>query len=326
MTRLVAGILWFVLGLMVGGAAWASPPELWERPSAEAERVGVVVVATGAEVEDVEEALTSKWKGTNTTVVKEGAIDSTVGQATVEQMEAMREEGAEKFFFEGMEAAREHLRQTLEGKLAITRPWMGDERAAKALFDTGIFLVRAYLDLGEEAEARRWMEKLVEALPAHRPEGDAYPPAIVELWQQVSTDMEAGETSLELSASLRAPNCRVEINGQEVDRQRLAVAPNRSYVLVHECGDDGKRRARWVSAGKGERRAVEAFYAGLEAEALEESLDVIASRRDLDAVVYVGPASCDGGAICLGVYRRGLTLRALDEGGVDEAWTQVSAP
>lgn len=323
MTRLMMGITWFAVGVVTGVSAWASSPEPWERPSVDGERVGLVVVGTNEVGAAAEEVLVSKLDESEATVLREAAVDSTGHEATVERMEAMREEGSEKYFFEGMEPARDHLQKDLGAKLETTRPWMSDARASKALFETAIFLVRAYLDLGEEAEARRWMESVVAALPAHRPEGGAYPPAVVKLWEDVVDDLRAGGAALDLGA-LRGPSdCRAEINGEEVERERLFVAPNRMYVLGYRCGEDAELRHRWVGTAEGEDRAVEAFYAGLEKGMIEEKLARIADRRDLDTVVYVGPGSCDGGETCVGVYRQELRLQAFEESGVVEELVSV---
>lgn len=291
----------------------------WERLSAKGDRIGVVIAKGGEKTEAVDGVLTAKGAVGEATVVRTRLVPHEVGKQKVSRVKKIREQGSQKYFFQGAEPARDYLHRELGAKLERTRSWMGDEKASSALFEASIYLVRAHLDVGENDEAFRQMKSLVAAFPAHRPEGEAFPPEVVELWTEAAREVATAQSLLRLP---RDSECRLKVNGAKWNQERLVVAPNRLYLVGYQCGDDGQRWSRWVGASKAEERAVVIYHGALNADGLATKLEQMAARRHLDAAVYVGP--CQNYEVCLGVYGDEFTLQPYDTDQAGEALEELS--
>ena len=318
MTRLVLAISTFILVVAMAVGATAAEPKVWERPSTSAPRIGLVIAESGEDVERVEADFAAELGDREATVVRKVVIDDPADEHELRKLEELREEGARLYFFEGPEPARDYLEVRLGDKLETTHPWMTDRGASDALFEAGIFVVRAHLDLGEEGEARRWMKSLVKTLPAHRPDGHAFPPAVVAIWAQTHQRLKIRWATLSPAAGVLQAQCRIVVNGASSKGERLAVAPNRMYLVGQKCEEADKAGHTWVGVAEGERRSVGGFHEAMESEVLELQLEQFAARRHLDSVIYVGPAASCGGEICLGSFRDRLTLHELGEADAGE--------
>lgn len=322
MKRLLSGIFCLAVLFLVAMPTQADPTP-WERPAAKGERIGLVVAAGGEAAETVDQLLPASGEDGEATVVRSQIARQQVDEQLVSRIEKLRDEGSQKYFFEGPEPARDYLRREVGTKLETTRGWMGDERASSALFEASIYLVRAYLDLGEEKEAFQWMKSLVAALPAHRPDGEAFPPAIVELWQKAADDIATDRALLALPGQSK---CRVHVNGAQWDERRLVVAADRLYLIGYQCGDDAERWSRWIAASEAEERPVAMYHAELDADVLEAMLKEMAVRHRLDVAVYVGAGPCGENRVCMGVYRQKLEIESFDRGQAAEVFEDLSGP
>lgn len=314
MMRLSLSVIsWIAVCLVWSSSVLAESPSTWERASPDAQRVGFVVGDNGEEAESVADELSSRGARTGDVLVRKQVVDSDVDDHTVEAMERLREEGQELYFFEGFDVARDYLRNQIVGQIELTQPWMRNQVASTALFEAVIYLVRAHLEMDQPHQARRWMERLLRVFPAHQPEGEKFPPVVTKLWQQVYDDFDGEDTAvLELGAWAVDGHCQVRLNGAAVDSDEVTVPADRLYLISHRCDSESQTRSWWVGASPGQTRKVEAFYDGIDRDELDHQLSRIAKRRNLDAVVYVGPGPCDGTSTCVGIHRGELELRPLE--------------
>lgn len=303
-------VLWllFVAPLMLVTSP-ADAQTLWERPAGDADRVGLVVGQWEQTTEEVEEALATEFDDKAVIFLRRTPVESV---SAPESMAAVLEEAERLFFFEGVPEARSYLAEQLRPWLSVTRPWMQNHEESAALFDAGLYLVRAHLELGEDEAAAAWMKRLVAAFPAHRCDERVFPPGVVELWEQAVADEGHLSAELDLSAFSDDGECSAKLNGASPQADVVRVVPNRTFLLSGNCGEDSDESARWVSGSDGEKHRVQPLHDALGEKALEQAFRRWALRWDLDAVVYVGPGDCGPTeSACAAAHRRGASTLAV---------------
>lgn len=298
----IVGVIALVVPMSVFGEEGSGEgPVRWEGPGRGA-RVGVVMgVSAGDEVE--------RWRGEfSERVGGEGAVwvevigaASVVVEADVEGVVRLRERGQEAYFYEGAKAARELLEQEVLNRLEVSRSWMMDQQGSEALVVAALFLLRAALDLGDEALVEQTARALVEAFPAHEVPTELFPPEIVALVEGARERLEREEKTSFVLHGLEdlGAGCVAHVNGAQVEEEVIYVVPWRGYLVGYFCEGDEVERSWWYRARAGERQEVVLFHEGMASEVLEEELRVRAVRGDLEEVVYIGPGDC-GAELCVG--------------------------
>ena len=294
--RLLLSVTLIAILVLTSAAVYAQ--QAWERGDAHTVRVGVVAPdaeTAGEVVEAVEE------RGWFAVVLV--PADKQQSNPEPPELEKIYEKGRDRLFHQSPDRALEYLQPRVEPKLEISRGWMAEGRNAEALFDAAMVLVRAHVELGDDERARRTMQRVVDALPAHRPDERMVPPDVVELWQQALDKLAEAGASADVSSLHRRSGCEPTVNGAVVKEDTVALPPDRSVVVGEHC--DGKEQAvsRWVSVDAGEEHPVLAVGATTEKHQLGESFEVWGPRADLDVLVYLGPGQCeeDHHIHCLGL-------------------------
>ena len=313
------------MGCILFIALWASAVSAatpFEKPPSDAPRAALVVGEWSPEARSVDEALSSGADDWELLLIRRVPVEAPTRGSTVERWEEIREEGQRRYFFEGEESARQYLAGALAGKFDATRHSMVDAEASTALFEAGLFLVRSYLDMGKLEPARKWMDRLVDALPAHRCDDGIFPPKVVSLWKVSTASRQRSAVRLNLSALKGAQDCRVMINGASPEESTIQVVPNRSYLVSRLCGDKN-RQTRWISGVKGADEEAVALHGDLTVREIERHFTRWMSRWDLDIVIYVGPGECGApnDTPCVAVRRlggQGVAFQPLDEELIDE--------
>lgn len=325
-----------VFAVAVLGWGPAAAQSGWERPDNPQLRVGLWVGETDREARVLGDELRQWVDDRGGVLVRMGAVEVAEASDRARAVATISENGREKFFFEGPGVALEWLEDRLRRRLAVTRPWWDRPEAGEALFRAGIMVVRAHSELGDRERARRWMRRLVAALPAHRPDAREVPPDIVEMWETIHAEFAFAldEAYLDVSRLCRdrGGDCQVRVNGAAVDGDVVDVAADRGYLVTEERSPD-RRRSWWVRADPGETRKVDPPDGSTEFEQLGSMMERRARRADLDIVVYVGPADCDGAGEsgCVAVYgagegREGERVRPFEPGLVERLLNSLGEP
>lgn len=278
----------------------ASAQIVWETPSTDSERIGLVVGAWGPEAKAVDEALSVRVAASDGVLVRRVPIARDAHDEVSGEVEQLREKGRELYFYSDEKSVIEYLTPRLDEKLEISQSWMGHAGTSKALFEAVIYLVRSHLDRGHDELADHWMTHLVRALPAHHCDEQICPPDVQKRWRS-TRQMMMDSAQLDLSTWNGDRGCAATINGAATD-DVVAVETGRTYLLTRECGDQEPARRWWISARGEEINHVEALDETLNTEALTAAFDRWQQRWDLDTVVYVGPGVCGG--VCVAVRSR----------------------
>ncbi len=313
--RIISAYLtWTVLVIMIPQVAAGSSP--WERHSTSAPRVGLIIGDGGSSVQEearqVESELTSnglvlvRWQPTENGIVDEGKGES---------VERLKAEGEQLYFFEGARQAQEHLDLPVRRSMEVSQLWMADGETSGQLFDAAIFLVRSHLDQGQEQQAVRLMEQLVEALPAHQPDERIVPPPVIELWEEVRGKQGKRGATLDIGAWIESEECELQVNGGALASTPLAVAPDRSYLVEGSC-EKGESTRWWLTVGPGEQIEIPRFNETFDADEFAEMVRRWALPHRLDGLVYLGPGDCGSSedVPCLAVFGEGkITMQPYDE-------------
>lgn len=291
----------------------------WERYGG-SYRIGLLSQSgESPEVQEVERAL-QEHLGEGGSVVP---IRLAQGEAEVvaERARSLRERGRHLYFFEGPEAAQEFLLEELDEYLPVSRQWMMEADASNALFEATLYLVRAQLDLGRNEDASMWMNRSVETFPVHRPDEEAFPPTVIELWAESRRRLTEEESVVGFKALRDRRECTVFVNGGYATGVEVAVASERSYLLGYQCTGYPQPRYQWVRTSRGQARQLIPLDDQLTSEELEIELRQAVSERNLDAIVYVGPGDCgEKESQCIAMSRAGeeAVFRAFREVGRDD--------
>ena len=134
---------------------------------------------------------------------------------------------------------------------------------AQQVLDTCLFMVRAYVETKNSAEARRQARECRRLVPRVEPSAFRHTPEVRELLAEVDTEM-ASESPGTLEVQSSAPDCLVRINGVEFGRTPLAgiELPVGAYRLQVECEEAHRGRIHRVDITSGPN--LFAFDAALE--------------------------------------------------------------
>lgn len=289
----------YCTAIVVAALVWVSAcgafaQSAWERPDDPFLRVGFVVTVDDERAAELERRIRQEVAERGGVFVARTPVDS-AGDSSSDMLE-LREEAEEAFFFGGPAQAQKLLIDALDGRLEATRGWMARPAETRALFESGIFLVRAYLEEGDEESADRWLRRLIAAFPAHRPDERTVPPAVIERWRRLREET----TDTELAVEPAGDGCEGRINGASAGEEPPEVVDDRLYLWSVDCPEDDHSGTWWVRSGGADGVASSV-------QSSEPRLDRMLERRDLRAVVYVGGDDCGGDddALCIGVRRRG---------------------
>jgi hypothetical protein len=134
---------------------------------------------------------------------------------------------------------------------------------AQQVLDTCLFMVRAYVETKNGAEARRQARECRRLVPRVEPTAFRHTPEVRELLAEVDKEM-ASEAPGTLEVRSTPPDCLVRINGVEFGRTPLSgiELPVGAYRLQVECEEVHRGRIHRVGIASGEN--VFAFDAALE--------------------------------------------------------------
>ena len=123
---------------------------------------------------------------------------------------------------------------------------------AQQVLDTCLFMVRAYVETKNDAEARKQARECRRLVPRVEPSAFRHTPEVRELLAQVDQEM-ASEAPGTLEVQSTPPNCLVRINGVEFGRTPLLdiELPVGTYRMQVECEDDERGRIHRVGISSG---------------------------------------------------------------------------
>lgn len=133
---------------------------------------------------------------------------------------------------------------------------------AQQVLDTCLFMVRAYVETKNNAEARRQARECRQLVPRVEPTAFRHTPEVRELLAEVDAEM-ASEAPGSLKVTSQPTDCLVRINGVEFGRTPLSSVelPVGTYRLQVEC-EEGRGRIHRVAIESGPNAF--AFDASLE--------------------------------------------------------------
>jgi hypothetical protein len=134
---------------------------------------------------------------------------------------------------------------------------------AQQVLDTCLFMVRAYVETKNDAEARRQARECRHLVPRVEPTAFRHTPEVRELLAQVDAAM-AAEAPGVVEVTSTPADCLVRINGVEFGRTPLSgiELPVGTYRLQVECEEAKRGRIHRVAVESGENAF--SFDAGLE--------------------------------------------------------------
>jgi len=123
---------------------------------------------------------------------------------------------------------------------------------AQQVLDTCLFMVRAYVETKNDAEARKQARECRRLVPRVEPSAFRHTPEVRELLVEVDQEM-ASEAPGTLDVRSTPPGCLVRINGVEFGRTPLLdiELPVGTYRLQVECEDDERGRIHRVEVSSG---------------------------------------------------------------------------
>jgi hypothetical protein len=134
---------------------------------------------------------------------------------------------------------------------------------AQQVLDTCLFMVRAYVETKNRAEARRQARECRHLVPRVEPSAFRHTPEVRELLAAVDAEM-AAEAPGTLEVSSNPADCLLRINGVEFGRTPLSEIelPVGTYRMQVECEEGQRGRIHRVAVVSGENAFT--FDAGLE--------------------------------------------------------------
>jgi len=123
---------------------------------------------------------------------------------------------------------------------------------AQQVLDTCLFMVRAYVETNNDAEARKQARECRRLVPRVEPTAFRHTPEVRELLAEVDQEM-ASEAPGELEVRSTPSDCVVRINGVEFGRTPLSgiELPVGTYRMQVECEDDQRGRIHRVGVSSG---------------------------------------------------------------------------
>jgi hypothetical protein len=123
---------------------------------------------------------------------------------------------------------------------------------AQQVLDTCLFMVRAYVETKNDAEARRQARECRRLVPRVEPTAFRHTPEVRELLAEVDAEM-ASEAPGTLEVSSEPAGCLVRINGVEFGRTPLSgiELPVGTYRLQVECEEEQRGRIHRVAVESG---------------------------------------------------------------------------
>lgn len=123
---------------------------------------------------------------------------------------------------------------------------------AQQVLDTCLFMVRAYVETKNDAEARRQARECRQLVPRVEPTAFRHTPEVRELLAEVDAEM-AHEAPGTLTVASDPTKCLVRINGVELGRTPLTGVelPVGTYRLQVECSEGERGRIHRVTVASG---------------------------------------------------------------------------
>jgi len=187
---------------------------------------------------------------------------------------------------------------------------------AQQVLDTCLFMVRAYVETKNPAEARRQARECRRLVPRVEPTAFRHTPEVRDLLAEVDQEMAAEAPGL-LQVRSTPSDCLVRINGVEFGQTPLSDVelPVGTYRLQVECEPETRGRIHRVAIGSGKNTVVfdVAFEHAVRTRPVLHlqyaSPEAWAARRMLDAKQVAGAL---GGADILVVSRPKLKVVRID--------------
>ncbi|MFB6352172.1 MAG: hypothetical protein ABEN55_01165 [Bradymonadaceae bacterium] len=145
-------------------------------------------------------------------------------------------EGVRSFFYKGNETVVEKLTPVFD--LGMGHPEVLARRPdfADQIFQTGVILVRAYINLEQREDAAAVAQLLARRLPGMEPAPSTAPPNIIRFFREQRKAVADGGATLRVE-KVGADDCTSYVNGSAVGNRALTVAAEEPYYLTVECGD-----------------------------------------------------------------------------------------
>jgi hypothetical protein len=126
---------------------------------------------------------------------------------------------------------------------------------AQQVLDTCLFMVRAYVETKNDAEARRQARECRRLVPRVEPSAFRHTPEVRDLLAEVDADIAAEAPGI-LEVTSTPSDCLVRINGVEFGRTPLSgiELPAGTYRLQVECEEDERGRIHRVGIESGANR------------------------------------------------------------------------
>jgi len=145
-------------------------------------------------------------------------------------------EGVRSFFYKGNETVVEKLTPVFDlgmghPEVLVRRPDFADQ-----IFQAGVVLVRAYINLDRREDAAAVAQLLARRLPGKEPAPSTAPPDIIRFFRKQRKTVADGGAELQVE-KVGADDCTSYVNGSAVDNRTLTVAAEEPYYLTVECGD-----------------------------------------------------------------------------------------
>ncbi len=123
---------------------------------------------------------------------------------------------------------------------------------AQQVLDTCLFMVRAYVETRNDAEARRQARECRYLVPKVEASAFRHTPEVLDLLAEVDREI-ASEAPAQLTVRSQPGDCRVRINGVELGRTPLREVelPVGTYRLQVECHPDRRGRIHRVGVESG---------------------------------------------------------------------------
>ena len=146
-------------------------------------------------------------------------------------------EGVRSFFYKGNETVVDKLTPILD--LGMGHPEVLARRPdfADQMFQAGVILVRAYINLEQREDAAAVAQLLARRLPGKEPSPSTAPPDIIRFFRKQRKVVADGGARVTI-AKVGGDECTSYVNGSAVGGRTLSVAAGETYYLALECGGE----------------------------------------------------------------------------------------
>jgi hypothetical protein len=242
------------LSVVVALLAWAGT-SLAEQPPARADSIAVVALDDSEGTRQAVSRMGSMLASSGQRVEYGERLEKTLDarrmpKPTPETMRAFSglsdviADGIKEYFYQSKKQAMKTLKPVLELGLSETAALVERPDLVDQVYEAGLVLVRAHVDLGHTERAAELAATLVSHFPAKSPELRTAPPEIIELYRAKRKELAREKSRIVIeSEAPESSDCTALLNGAAVAPGSHVVAANRPYYLRLDCGL--KRSSMW---------------------------------------------------------------------------------